>query len=90
MNARPEQLVTIGAMIEREWGSYGYAIEEMQSLASILVARVRCSDGGRFFVMTDRYGNTDHMQCNGVETERFDTPDLIAKAEQLHKAAKTA
>jgi hypothetical protein len=90
LQARPEQLVTIGAMIEREWGSSGYAVEEMHNLGCVLVARVRCSDGGRFFVMTDRYGNTDHLGCEGYESESFDRGDLMLKVEALHAAACVA
>ena len=85
--ATPDQLVTLGAMISREWGESGYRVEEMHSLGCVLVARVRCSDGGRFFVMTDPYGNTDHLGCEGFESEQFDRGELLLKVEALHEKA---
>lgn len=92
LEATPDQLVTLGAMISREWGASGYRIEEMHSYSSeVTAARVRCSDGGRFIVMCDRWGNTDSIACDGgYQSEAWEFPPTFDMATRLHKKAVTS
>jgi len=88
LEATPDQLVTLGAMVSREWGSSGYRIEELHSYSNqVTAARVRCSDGGRFVVMSDHFGNTDYIVCEGYESEAWNWPPMFNKAIELHKHA---
>jgi hypothetical protein len=86
MDATPDQLVTIGSVISREWGAVGYRIEDMHSYSrSVSAARVYCSDGGRFVVLASDWGQSDYISCEGADTERWDWEPLVAKAQALHK-----
>ena len=95
LNANPDQLVAIGAMINREWGCYGYRIVEIDSWSrSVTAATVVASDGSRFVVMADCWANThqplDHDHCP-FESIRDDTGEwhkqLADEAERMHLKA---
>ena len=61
LSIAPDQLATMGSYVAREWGDYGYRFENIESPTSyVSVGHVVCSDGGRFFVAVDRWGNCRH------------------------------
>jgi hypothetical protein len=58
-------------------------VESIQSAGAVAVFRVRSSDGGRFFVLVDRWGNSDDLGCSGFESESFGNPELLAKVARM-------
>ena len=48
-----EAVSAVAAYVRREWGDYGYTLRQ----ASSGLFQVQCSDGSRFLVGSDRYGN---------------------------------
>jgi hypothetical protein len=78
----PDQLASAGSYIAREWGDYGYSIERIESPSRrVSVFRVVCSDGGRFSVLADRYGN-----CRHLDTHNSDD-GLAAMVAEMHAKA---
>jgi hypothetical protein len=72
LTATPDQLSGIGAYIAREWGDYGYRIEAMESpTRAITVAHVVASDGSRFMVAGDRYGQCQQVSSIDKDEETF-------------------
>jgi hypothetical protein len=70
----PDQLASAGSYIAREWGDYGYSIERIESpTRRVSMFHVVASDGARFIVLTDRYGNARHVDSNG-----YDSPEQTA------------
>lgn len=61
MNVTPDQLISAGSYINREWGYDGYVIENIESSTRLVTMfHVRHSDGSRFVVLVDRWGNCGH------------------------------
>jgi hypothetical protein len=57
----PDALAAIAYAIGREWGHYGYSVREIvPAVRGGAVAEVWSSDGGVFYVGSDRYGVTCH------------------------------
>lgn len=72
LSATPDQISSIGAYIAREWGDYGYRIENMESpTRAITVAHVVHSDGSRFMVAGDRYGQCQQVTSIDKDDETF-------------------
>ncbi len=58
IEAEPDALITAAGYLNREWGSYGYRVEGIDSPTSGGVRLfVRHLDGSRFTVEVDRWGN---------------------------------
>jgi hypothetical protein len=88
-----DQMSAAGAFIAREWGPEGYTVEAVESMGPRVSAfRVRCSDGGRFFVLADRWGNTAGVVPDGASSVdgTFNNPDLLARAAQMVTTAAGA
>ena len=83
----PDQLVAAGGYVNREYGPVGYQFEAIDSHGPITAFRVRCSDGGRFFVIADRWGNCESLTCEGYKMESFDNPKLLAVIDVMHRKA---
>lgn len=63
MIVNPEQLHAAASHIERNYGHYGYAVEIIESpTAMVSLFHVVHSDGSRFIVAADRYGNTRDVE----------------------------
>jgi hypothetical protein len=57
----PDALAAIAGMVEREWGASGYRFESVTEWGFRgAVGTVVHSDGSRFAVASDRWGNTGH------------------------------
>lgn len=70
VSIEPDALVTVGAMISREWGSHGYQVTGVESAGSgSVLAEVTASDGARFHVWSTRYGNRGHATDRGAALE---------------------
>ena len=67
LSITPDQMASAGGYISREWGDYGYRIEEIESpTRAVTVFHVVASDGSRFTVLADKWGN-----CRHVDTHEF-------------------
>jgi hypothetical protein len=82
LSITPDQLSAAGSYISREWGDYGNRIEAIESpSSSVSVFRVCASDGGRFSVLADRYGNTRHLDTHASDD------GLAALVSEMHAKA---
>jgi len=64
----PDQMASAGSYISHEWGDYGYSIEGVESPSRrVSVFRVVASDGSRFVVVADRYGNCRHFDTHSSD-----------------------
>lgn len=65
LSISPDQLASAGSYIAREWGDYGYRIEEIESPTRAVSAfHVVASDGSRFTVLADKWGNVRHLDTH--------------------------
>lgn len=87
LSVHPDQLSGVGAYIDREYGCEGYRVEAIESHGPISAFRVRCSDGGRFFVIADKWGNCESLGCEGYDAESFDNPKLLAAIDIMLRKA---
>ena len=59
LSISPDQLSAAGSYISHEWGDYGYRIEAIESPThAVSLFHVCASDGSRFIVAADKWGNT--------------------------------
>ena len=64
---KPDQMSAAASYLNREWGDYGYCIEGVESPTTVVsLFRIVSSDGSRFTIGVDRWGN-----CRD-----WDTPDI--------------
>ena len=77
-----DQMSAAAGYLTRNWGDYGYRFEAIESPTHrVSLFRVCCSDGGRFTIAADRYGNARHLDThNGDE-------GLSALVSEMHAAA---
>ncbi len=82
LSITPDQLASAGSYISHEWGDYGYRIEGIESPSvRVSVFRVCASDGSRFSVLADRYGNTRHLDTHSSDAGLADMVcEMHAKA----------
>lgn len=67
ISVTPDQLSAAGGYISRQWGDYGYRVEEIESAtARVSLFHVVASDGSRFTVLADRYGNCRDADTHGT------------------------
>jgi len=59
LSITPDQMAAAGSYISREWGDHGYRIEAIESPTfRVSLFHVCASDGARFVVGVDKWGNT--------------------------------
>lgn len=65
MNLHPDAIAAAASRVSREWGDTGYRIEKISQIPSehsnAAVMHVVHSDGSRFTVAADRWGNA--IEC---------------------------
>src|SRR5215472_13291838 len=88
LSITPDQLTSAGGHIAREWGDYGYRIESIESPThAVSLFHVRASDGARFVVAVDKWGNTG----GPVDSHGYETPErtaaLTALVREMHTHA---
>jgi len=60
----PDQLTAAGSWVARHWGEDGYVFERIESpTPAVSVFHVVASDGSRFAVVADKWGN-----CRDTDT----------------------
>ena len=66
LSITPDQMSAAGSYISRTWGDYGYRIEAIESPTfRVSLFHVCASDGSRFIVACDRWGNCQHAESDG-------------------------
>ena len=76
----PDQMSAAGSYIAREWGDYGYTIEDVASPThAVSLFHVRYLDGSRFVIAVDKWGNTG----GPVESHGYDSPERTAALDTL-------
>jgi hypothetical protein len=66
LSLSPDQMASAGSYIARNWGDFGYSIEEIESpgLGRVSLFHVVANDGSRFTVLADRWGNVRHADTH--------------------------
>lgn len=90
LSITPDQLSAAGGYISRNWGAEGYVIENITApIRRVTLFHVRASDGSRFVVAADSWGNCRHMSHADHEpAER--TGVLIDLVRDMHAKATAA
>lgn len=87
LSITPDQLAAAGGYISRTWGDYGYRIEGIESATyAVSLFHVCASDGSRFIVAADRWGNCRYTDSHGYETPER-TAALSALVTEMHATA---
>lgn len=91
VNMTPDQMSAAAGYIAREWGDYGYSIEDVESPThAVSLFYVRALDGSRFVVAADKWGNTG----GPVDSHGYASPErtaaLDALVAEMHTAATAA
>ena len=80
ISVRPDQLSAAGSYIARTWGDYGYRVEAVESPTyAVSLFRVVASDGSRFTVAADKWGN-----CRYLDTHDQGLSELVS---DMHASA---
>lgn len=68
MSVTADQMSSAAGYLTREWGDYGYRFTGIESRTyAVAVFRVRCSDGSEFSIVTDKWGNTRHLDTHSSD-----------------------
>jgi|HubBroStandDraft_2_1064218.scaffolds.fasta_scaffold241314_3 hypothetical protein len=60
-----DQMSSAAGHLVRNWGDYGYRFEGIETRThAVSVFRVVCSDGGRFSIVADKWGNCRHLDTH--------------------------
>jgi hypothetical protein len=82
LSITPDQLASAGGHIARMWGDYGYRIEAIESpTRAVSLFHVCASDGSRFIVPIDKWGNAGEA----VDSHGYETPE---RTEALSKVVR--
>ncbi len=80
MSITPDQLASAGSYISHEWGDYGYRIEGIETRThAVTVFRVCASDGSRFSVLVDKWGNCRYLEQRSHDERNAGLPELVAE-----------
>ncbi len=86
----PDQMSSAGSYISREWGDYGYSIEKIESPTHrVSLFHVVASDGSRFIVATDRWGNSRHLDSHGYAADK-QPAELTELVTEMHATASAS
>jgi hypothetical protein len=67
LSITPDQLASAGSYIARTWGDYGYRVEGIESPSRVVsLFYVYASDGSRFTVAADKWGNCRYLDTHGM------------------------
>jgi hypothetical protein len=90
LSITPDQLSSAGSYIAREWGDHGYVVENITApIRLVTLFHVRASDGSRFVVAVDCWGNCRDVEYAGIgPAERAGA--VIDVVREMHAAASAA
>lgn len=86
LTINPDQMHSAAGYLIRNWGDYGYSIEKIESpTRNVSVFHVVASDGSRFAIAADKWGNCKHVDTHGYsEADAGPLADLVGK---MHRDA---
>jgi hypothetical protein len=89
LSVTPEQLSAAGSYIARNWSAERYVVENITApIRRVTLFHVRASDGSRFVVAADSWGNCRHMSdSDHAPAERVGV--LIDLVREMHANACT-
>ena len=65
MSVTADQMSSAAGYLVKNWGDYGYRFEAIETRThAVSVFRVVCSDGGRFCILADKWGNARHLDTH--------------------------
>ena len=65
MSVTAGQMGSAAGYLTRNWGDCGYRFTGIESPThAVSVFRVVCSDGGRFAIVADKWGNCSHFDTH--------------------------
>jgi hypothetical protein len=65
MSVTADQMSSAAGYLVKNWGDYGYRFEGIETRThAVSVFRVCCSDGGRFCIVADKWGNAQHLDTH--------------------------
>lgn len=65
MSVTADQMSSAAGYLVQNWGDYGFRFEGIETPTyAVSVFRVVCSDGGRFSIVADKWGNTSHLDTH--------------------------
>ena len=68
MSVTADQMSSAAGYLTSNWGDYGYRFEGIETRTyAVSVFRVACSDGGRFTIIADKWGNTRHLDTHSSD-----------------------
>jgi hypothetical protein len=68
MSVTADQMSSAAGHLTRNWGDYGYRFEGIETrTGAVSVFRVVVSDGGRFSIVADKWGNCRHLDTHGSD-----------------------
>ena len=68
MSVTADQLSSAAGHLRDNWGDYGYRFEGIETLTyAVSVFRVCASDGSRFAILADKWGNTAHLDTHSSD-----------------------
>lgn len=83
-----DQMSSAAGYLTRNWGDYGYRIEKIESpTTKVSLFHVVASDGGRFAIAADKWGNCRHVDTRGHDA---DLPVLAELVKDMHEKASAA
>jgi hypothetical protein len=78
LSITPDQIASAGSYISHNWGDYGYRIEGIESPThAVAVFHVCASDGSRFAVLADKWGNCRHLDTHGHSEDDAPLGELV-------------
>lgn len=85
MSVTADQMSSAAGYLVKNWGDYGYRFEGIESRSfAVSVFRVVCSDGSRFVIVADKWGNARHLENEGGDEG---LTELVA---EMHAVATAA
>jgi hypothetical protein len=88
LNITPDQLGSAGSYIAREWGDYGYRIEDIESpTRAVSLFHVCASDGSRFTVAVDKWGNARYQDTHEHTASDARLAALAPLVKEMHASA---
>ncbi len=65
MSVTADQMSSAAGYLVKNWGDCGYRFEGIETRTfAVSVFRVCCSDGGRFCIVADKWGNAKHLDTH--------------------------
>ena len=83
-----DQMSSAAGYLARNWGDYGYRFEKIESpTTKVSLFHVVHSDGSRFAIAVDKWGNCRHLDTRGHDADVIPLASLV---KEMHAKASAA